>query len=350
MDSRRLTNYLKGFAIIFVMADHFTGQFLTRDYGWINGYANGFIAIFFLFSGYGLHFSFRKRFRQGLTLGALGRYFLDRAVRIYPLYWLSLLIAPYVFHYGDFSILHETGGFLIYLGLPFLGAPWLYWFMTARFQCYLLAPLFYLVLRRLPLWLSLAGGALLLLTATPLSLIIPRTQVDPLEYRYFLGAHLILFALGMTLPAVVSKYGRKVNNAMLAGSLAAFFASVYFTRTESDIFIQSHVVLIPLMVWSAFALGVTWLAIGPALPLQGVFGALGEHTYSLYLFHIPFYVLLADIGLLKNNQLRSVEVIAALLPLFVFLCIRFERLFTGLTMSLTWQLRRFIPVAEGSSG
>ncbi len=343
MDSRKLTNYLKGFAIIFVMADHFAGQFLSRDYGWINGYANGFIAIFFLFSGYGLFYSFEKRFRQGPALKALGRYFLDRAVRIYPLYWLSLLIAPLVFP-GNFEVLHETRGILIYLGLPFLGAPWLYWFMTALFQCYLLAPLFYLVLKKLPLWLSLAGAGLLVLISTPLSLV-PAAQIDPLEYRYFLGAHLILFALGMTLPAAVSRYRHKVNNTLLAGSLVAFFVSVYFTRTQSDVFNQSHVIFIPLMVWSAFALGLAWLSIGPALPLQDVFGTLGKHTYSLYLFHIPFYGLLADLGLLKNNQLSSIEIIIVLLPLFIFLCIRFERFFTSFTLSLAWRVRRLIPVS-----
>lgn len=329
MNSRQLTNYLKGFAIIFVMVDHFSGQFLSRDYGWINGYANGFVAVFFMFSGYGLFHSFEKRFCAGRGLRTLGRYFIDRAVKVFPLYWLSLWIAPWVFP-GNFEILHEPKGWFIYLGLPALGAPWLYWFMTALFQCYLIAPLIYFILKKTPLKLYLAGSAVLALIATPLSLL-PETQIDMLEYRYFLGAHILLFGLGMALPAVVARCKGKINNAMLAGSLVAFFLSVYATRTESDIFSQSHVVFIPLMVLCAFALGVTWLSLEPSLPLPGLFGTLGQHTYSLYLFHIPFYCLLADAGLLKNNHLFSVEIIVVLLPLFIFICIRAERGFNLLT-------------------
>ncbi|MHB1324664.1 MAG: acyltransferase family protein [Thermoleophilia bacterium] len=344
MNSRVLTNYLKGFAIIFVMVDHFSGQFLTRDYGWINGYANGFVAIFFMFSGFGLFYSFEKRFSGGSSIKALGLYFFDRAIKIYPLYWLSLLIAPWVFP-GNFEILHETRGFLIYLGLPFLGAPWLYWFMTALFQCYLIAPLVYYIFKKIPLGVFLAGSAIIALIATPLSLL-PETQIDMLEYRYFLGAHIILFGIGMALSPVVARYKKKVNNAMLAGSLVAFFLSVYVTRTESDIFSQSHVVFIPLMVLCTFALGITWLSLEPALPLQGVFGTLGQHAYSLYLFHIPFYCLLSDLGLLKNNQLMSIEIIIVLLPLFVFLCIKAECGFNFLTSRTMILIRRLSMIGK----
>ncbi len=325
MNSRQLTNYIKGFAILVVLADHFSGQFLTRYYGLLGDYANGLVAIFFLFSGYGLFFSLKKRFAGSAGGRALVKYFFDRALRIYPLYWLSLYIAPWAFP-GNFTVLHSPGGLLIYLGLPFFGAPWLYWFMTALFQCYLLAPLLYLLLRRIGVKAFLLINTGIALLALPLSVLLPYTRiVDVLSYRYFLGAHLVLFALGMALPTLVESLGEKVTRSMFVASLAAFSLAVYLTRTGDDIFDRSHVAFIPLMILTAFALGLAWICASPPLPLKRGFVTLGRHSYSLYLFHIPYYALLLRLGLLKDNDPKSILIIIALLPIFFFLCIKIEQ-------------------------
>ncbi len=325
MNSRQLTNYIKGFAILTVLADHFFGQFLTRYYGLLGDYANGLVAIFFLFSGYGLFFSLKKRFDAGAGGKALSKYFFDRALRIYPLYWLSLYIAPWAFP-GDFNVLHSPRGLLIYLGLPFFGAPWLYWFMTALFQCYLLAPLLYFLLRRLGMKLFLAINAGVAMLALPFSVLLPYTRlVDILSYRYFLGAHVVLFALGMALPTLVETFEKKVTKSMFAASLAAFFLTVFFTRTEDDVFNRSHIAFIPLMILTTFALGLTWLCARPPLPLKRGFVTLGRHSYPVYLFHIPYYALLWWLGLLKDNDPKSILIIIVLLPIFFFLCIKIER-------------------------
>ncbi len=326
MNSRQLTNYIKGFAIMTVLADHFSGQFLTRYYGLLGDYANGLVAIFFLFSGYGLFFSLKRRFAGGASGKALVKYFFDRALRIYPLYWLSLYIAPWAFP-GDFTVLHSPGGMMIYLGLPFFGAPWLYWFLTALFQCYLLAPLLYFLLKRMRIKSFLAINAGIALLALPFSVLLPYTRiVDILSYRYFLGAHIVLFALGMTLPYLMERFKGRVTRPMFIASLAAFFLTVFLTRTGDDIFNRSHVAFIPLMILSTFALGMTWLCARPPLPLKRGFVTLGRHSYPVYLFHIPYYALLLRLGLLKDNDPKSIMIIIALLPIFFFVCIKFERL------------------------
>ncbi len=342
MNSRQLTNYIKGFAIVTVLVDHYSGQFLSHYYGWIGDYANGFIAVFFFLSGYGLFYSFEKRFAITSGKVAVARYFVDRALRILPFYWLSLYIAPWIFP-GNFEILHRPGGWLIYLGLPFMGAPWLYWFLTALFQCYLAAPLLYFILKRIPLWTFLSALAGLALIALPFSLLLPFTHaVDVLEYRYFLGAHLILFALGMASPAIVARMTGRVSRPMLAESLAALLLTVYLTRTGDDIFYKSHIALIPLMILSTFVTGVVWLSLSPSMPFQKVLATLGMHSYPIYLFHIPFFGLLLNFGLLKNNDPMSIVTIIVLIPIFLYLCIKAEEVFVRASRMMTFHAGRVL--------
>ena len=96
LESRNVTTALKGIAILVVVSAHFASNFEEDFYiRWLTEYAIAVIAIFFVLSGYGIFQSLERRFAAGgSTARILLRFAFDRAVRIYPLYWLALLSMP----------------------------------------------------------------------------------------------------------------------------------------------------------------------------------------------------------------------------------------------------------------
>lgn len=86
-DSREITVYLKGFAIASVLINHYVNAYLSDN---LLGYANGIISLFFVSSGYGAAHSLKKY--DKINLPAVLDYYARRALRIYPLFWVSLLL------------------------------------------------------------------------------------------------------------------------------------------------------------------------------------------------------------------------------------------------------------------
>ena len=122
------TNFLKGIAISSVLINHYILKYTT-----INqiGYANGIIGIFFILSGFGLYLSLEKRNKQDkLISNIIGRFYLDRFTRIFPLFYIALILGMFFFNIS-FKITP-----LSLLGLEWSGK---YWFIVAIIHCYLLS-------------------------------------------------------------------------------------------------------------------------------------------------------------------------------------------------------------------
>jgi peptidoglycan/LPS O-acetylase OafA/YrhL len=122
-----LTDYLKGLGIMAVMVNHFYNNYIGNTY---EGYANGFIAVFFGLSGYGIYHSLNRLTYSIDTAKAALSYYLKRALRIYPLYFIV----------AGLYCLKDGFNLPIIFGL---GSP--RWFVSAILACYIVSfPLFIL--------------------------------------------------------------------------------------------------------------------------------------------------------------------------------------------------------------
>ncbi len=183
-NTRGITEYLKGLAILAVFVNHFMNGFVTDS---VVGYANGFIAVFFLLSGYGIYLSL-ERMSSNKDRNLLVRFATRRLVRIYPLFWV-------------WCILHGfTNGWLGFFALDFY-EPRSPWFIPAIVQCYIAAPFVFLVITRIGVvWSSVVFMALFIV----LNGVLLPMGVDPVEaigFRGLLSLHILLFALGGVIAA-----------------------------------------------------------------------------------------------------------------------------------------------------
>ena len=368
MDSRAVTNYLKGLAILCVMELHYSGIYaqsvIPSD---INLYSAQVVYFFFALSGFGIYYSLERRFRGGFTLRSVSAFYFRRAVRIYPLYWLAMLAVPFVLerpHTWELSK-HNLG---LWLGLPWLRADSWFWFISALIQCYLLAPFLYLLLKKMKLWWFLFATFL----ATDFLIffsvyyathevtlpLLPRMDAFIFFDNLFFE-NIILFALGLAMPAMITAYRPMLKKTAAIGlplTLALIVLSFYLSINRDVLFANSRsyyalitVVSIPLFASYMIALGSPRV-----MPLRRVIGLIGVCSFSVYLFHPQFYGLLDHLHITRAGHLTvtGVSLTIALLPLFVFACYWLERgLGAGIDrlILLIARVRKLAPDGPGSS-
>jgi len=339
------TEYLKGLAIAVVLVSHYASFYAPGFYErWLFEYASEAVSVFFVLSGFGLYHSLRRQL-EGVPPGATSRgrsllvFYLKRALRIYPLYWLSLATIPLALpDYGYDSLhqlsLHTLG---VYLAFPLVVAPGVFWFLPALMQCYLAAPFCYRLLTRLGLWRYL----LLLAIATAagfegtkhVSGLAGRIGFDSLAilYRNFLLANILLLALGMAMPVMLERYRKELSSrACVVASLVLFFVSAYITRFPDLLFAASGLVFTPLMLWSAALFCLFSIAAGPP-PFARAAALAGRHSYPLYLFHRSAYSLLALAGVITVNSRLSALATVSLMLLVLVVCWYLERASSSFT-------------------
>lgn len=342
---RETTSYLKGVAVMVILFAHYANYYATGIYPWEQGFGYSVVSIFFVLSGLGIFFSLKRRLGEGrLGIGAITRFLLDRAIRIFPLYWLALFLTS--FYFPEYRGLHHFSfdTVAIYLGFFFVRPPGLFWFVAALIQCYLLAPLFYLALTRfhpvryLQTNLFLINFTLLL---TILLLLSYRRSVihfdvlqslNALTYRYLPLGHLFLFSLGMVIPPLVTLYRKGLaNRAYFYISLIVFLTSAYLARHTDDFFQNSGYYFSLIMMLSVFGLCLFAVSIRLRLPIPRAFAPVGDHAYPFYLFHMLFFALLAALGIIKDMSITSFVVMLILLPAYYGTCVLMDRVQSACT-------------------
>ena len=345
MSARHLTDYFKGIAILVVLIDHYAGRFAFDYYPWVAGYAFGFLGFFFIFSGYGIFLSLEKRFSSGQSRKkVLLKYFYDRAVRILPFFWIALLLAYFLQpYYPNFWGSYPE---LYLFGFPILPAPGIFWFVTSIIQCYWLAPVFYYLIKKFSLKTCFIAAALAMLALLAASLAwlpdLSRLPSDDFEkfltgfvvHQLFLG-NIMLFFLGMMMPLAISRYKKVFNRkAGLVASAILLAAVLFFTRLDDVLFDESGIVLAPLYMTTIYLFCLFALSTAPSLPLKKVFIIPGRYSYSIYLFHLSFFYLVAKTGLLVNDNPLSMLLIMILAPYYIYLCLSMEKSFTSARVRL----------------
>lgn len=333
MKQRMITETLKGVAILAVLADHFSAYYANQYYHlYLSGYANGLILVFFLLSGYGLYLSMDKSFPGGrITTRALSRFFVRRAARIYPLYWLALFITP--FFQDRFAVLHTKAGLIYYLALPFPHPPRLFWFVAAIIQCYLAAPLLFAILKKVNVRIYLLAIIAATMMSIPVSLAFAGNYTADITapqwgyfFRYVFLGNILLFALGMALAPLVERYrSRFQNRAILAAALAVMVVALHYSRLSAMLFEYSMTVFALILFASSAVFCLCLLSIEPRVAGNRLLAACGRQSYPLYLFHIAIYGLLADVGIIEAGKWFGAACAVIALSLVVLAGERFGR-------------------------
>ena len=328
------------------MLGHYA-QYMASDYyaSWFRGYAFGVVAVFFVLAGHGAFFSLRKRLGANDLKGAMPAYYLDRALRIYPLYWVALLLTASYFPEYELAYRLDVYTIAIYLAVPFVNAPGIFWFVPAIVLCYLLAPFIYRLLAKVGVGRFLA----IALGTVPLSLAVSffyLSSVDPdagifswsnlniLFYKHYFLSPVLLFSLGLAMAEIISRYRLAPRGKILLGPAVFLFVLLLFlTRGSYSFYHQQYdsllILLAPMFIASCFTLCLAAIAADFSVPLAGVLGDPGRLSYPLYLFHMLYIALLARFGLIRDNDLRSLLVFLMLLPLLVLLFHGIEHVYSG---------------------
>ena len=239
---------MKGIAISSVLVNHYSGYYLSADFA----YANGIIALFFVLSGYGIYHSFERAVqRDNEKKRFLLRYICRRAMRIYPLYWLALLvILVYIFYKGG---LQNFNAFSLITGIA--GIPTnprsLLWFIPKIIQCYILAPFLYLFLTRTSIKGFMISNLLLLVLLTAFSyiMLLESLHIPGQRYLIYKGMFLpyvLMFSLGMLIPRLATTYRKRLDSPLAClGLIALFGVLVYATDHPNQLFRNSEVFLAP---------------------------------------------------------------------------------------------------------
>ena len=272
---------------------------------------NGYEAVtfFFLLSGFVLTYSHRRD--HDLSSGAaLRRYYFGRITRIYPVYWLALLIAAPQFLYEgmrEINPLYSVGEFasslllaptLLQTWYPPAAALWVWsaWSLSVEATFYLILPFLVPRLSRRPVWQQLAISLALLGLVEVLRILLSNGGMPwinpPLNLSFeFLHYHFWLFApvfvLGSALAGAYAKYPPTPRAASLMFNGAwALLLGLFSCRSSLPLWALSNVVLAPL--FAVLVLGATNAeGLIPRLLSNPTMVLLGNASYALYILHLP---------------------------------------------------------------
>ena len=313
------TDTLKGIAIFAVLINHFLNLNVSGDYLW---FASLFVALFFIVSGYGIYCSLERSSASGsLRSRYLQDFYFSRLIRIYPLFITAYLVQCHLFNEPVVSwtifAMHGLGH---------------YWFIPAIIQCYLLAPLVFILIRRYR-FLSL-NCIVLAFVAVNLLLnagIMPATIGNSLKFVhlhwrdiYFL--YLLLFTLSMYLPHYldtwenIPAYEKKYCFVLLLVLVLTIMIVFKYHGPSSTLYLLMARTICPLVILSIAALYLL------ANRLQfSLLTWVGSVSYPVYLFHVIVYRSIDEISGFGKDSVAELLIVAAVLPLFFYLSMLIDR-------------------------
>ena len=326
-----------------VMVTHYSSAYAFGFYNsFIRDYAGFVVSIFFILSGFGNYYSMQRlEARYGgrpLSLKLAGTFFWQRALRIYPLFWLSLFSASFLLGVG-WNELHELSPRTVatYLAFPTVRHEGYTWFIPELVQCYLAAPFLYYLLRKLHLWRFVAfifalGAVFMTISVHYLWLLesingFGVSDPESLFYRAMFLSNILLFAGGLCMPLLNRYVKPYVNNHVTLAFLVAFLLSIYLVRDEffTVPYLSSQLLLFPLFLISVSGFCLSAIAANRTLPLSRTFAYLGTYSFTLYLFHWQYFALLEKFGLLNFPEWLNAMVTAAFFPVLLGACVILQK-------------------------
>jgi peptidoglycan/LPS O-acetylase OafA/YrhL len=325
-DTRKATETLKGLAIIAVLINHYLNDNFSSSYG---GFANTTISIFFLLSGYGIYSTLNKRFPdRNFSWQVLGSFYYDRLIRIFPLFWLALVIQTIV--------TQKSFSWGVFVGISSIGAEH-FWFIAYILQCYLISPILFWLLRFNPkIALGVATLSLILSHRFFSSAFVGDRFGDiinwfGLDYRDIYCLHIYLFFLGMCFVPFKwifrSKIVERARSQTLKPEIIVFFGLVLIF----------FLVMLAYKIFNIKFLGDSWLLALFALIGLTIYTTrkniyfqylvfIGEISYAIYLFHKSFFYSFDLVPITANSVWLKLLAVAIFFPIFLICCIKLEKL------------------------
>ena len=308
MNSRNATNYLKGLAILAVVANHFINNYVTDDLG---GYANSLISIFFILSGYGIYYSLIKKSDQP-ALGLFTSFTTKRLSRIYPLYWIAYALKGFPDGIPGFFAINFSD-------------PQTLWFVPAIVQCYVVAPFLFVLLNRTPTKLNIP---IVLVSLASINAIMYSSGGEPVRALAFQGIfflHILQFYLGLVL-AKLERY-MSLNKYVFWFSFPFVLYLVQETTPQAFLsFWGSYYILPILLSLVTVVMCASLLRSQVTLPFQKILVFIGGFSYSIYLFHGTQFRVLTILGVLHKGGTHWLGIVLSLftLPFFLLVYASFE--------------------------
>ena len=297
-----ITNWLKAIAILAVCVNHFIIIYTPRAFGI---YANGIISFFFLFSGFGIFHSLNKTSHLPIKEFLL-LHFKKRLIRIYPLFWIWCLINGF------------ENGLLGFFALDFIN-PKSPWFVPAIMQCYIMAPFLFLLVKKTTTTMNFA-----LVTGLTIVLnlfLIGYLNIESMRavgYREIFLLHIYVFYFGYILAIKQEKFISNKFLLLTFSILACFFIQGTTSQTLIDFPGRSYLFAFSMVFAIFFTSGLMFTSV-QRLPFSSCMNFIGEHTYSIYLFHGLGNFLLHKAGIIHHDNTGFLGIIvwSVTLPFFI---------------------------------
>ena len=314
-DTYSSTSSLKGIAILAVLMNHYLNLNVTGD---SRGFANLWVAIFFIVSGYGISHSLNRLFGDNsYTVRKILVFYYGRATRIFPLFIFALIVE---------SLIRSNGSTVLMIpGIHYSGH---YWFIPSLFQCYIFAPVIYFFMRKSRI-LTVCASIVLFMVITyfvkenflPES-IMRILKILRSDYRGLLFLNVFIFSLSMCLPAYLNNWknvGLCEKKILLFIMFLFVFLGMISTKYNDSIpyvymiLNESIYALVLLFIISIYMISNT-------ISFK-IFYFIGEISYSIYLFHMSVYLSVDKIFGYGMNSLSEFMLTLVFLSLFFVACI-----------------------------
>lgn len=316
LESIETSNTLKGIAISAVIINHYLNLNVSGD---SRGFANAWIAVFFFVSGYGLFHSLNRRNLSNAR--ELLAFYYQRIIRIFPLLWIAWIIGLIV-----------RGGKMSPWILTGIHASGHYWFIPALLQCYLVSPVIYLGIKKkstISLFAFLFMLVLINFFGYQASPIITKwASFFHMRWREIYLLHILVFLLGMLIPSIINIPSKKRDFGLLFDFL--FWLFIFFITTfmvflkiysQANPIIKLSFNIVPLFLMMLLCVYSLYFSIK-----NQFLEYLGSISYSIYLLHIFYYLLISDIGAFPNNSIKELIAYIVFFPIFIIICRHIENL------------------------
>jgi peptidoglycan/LPS O-acetylase OafA/YrhL len=322
------TNTLRGIAILIILINHY----LNLNVSITNiGFANLWVAIFFILSGYGIQHSLGKTFNNGKQQSALQyfRFYYSRIIRIFPLFLMAYLSECLIF---------KTPLFLFtVLGIR---ADTHLWFIPAIIQCYILAPFIHVLINKHRiLMLVIIISTFVFFNVYFSSNYAPELLIIVLKkmhmyWRHIFFLYLVIFSLSMFIPKIESGWHKITNHEKIL-----YYCLLVGVVIFSMLFVQYNTIL-PGMY--AFTVKTTYpLLLIIFLSIYLIFNKIkipvisfvGENAYPIYLFHMIFYLTVNKYSAYGKDSVFEFCLIILLFTPFVYFC-KYIEIYSNLLVKL----------------
>lgn len=254
--SKESRAYLMGIGILLIIAFHFCyySALLDKFPGFLFGKGYVGVDLFFFLSAYGLCHSYEAN--------SLGRFYLNRARRLFPMYFLFLAVVLFFFgrHYSDpdwLLFLFQATGIAAFRQVD------VEWFIPALICVYALFPLLFLATR------AIYGRFKYLLIPLVLALALLSPALEKFLFPAF------AYRFGIIITGIATYFAvRDSDDGFLAALYSSSAAFAVLFRLSPQL---SASLILPLLLLGCSRLG----SVRP--PLKACISFVGKHSLEIYL-------------------------------------------------------------------